>query len=434
MIILRSFDNCHSYFFFDNDIWNLTKFSNWRKGDLKKLFFIVIMLCFACSAKTQLINCTFDKPVITIHFGSGDIHDLNTSSLVNYDRVGSYCPTDGHYTYTSYTSDCFRGDWWRVTEDHTPGDVDGNMMLVNSSYRTGSFFTTTLEGLKGGATYEFSVWIMNVCKPSDKCPYPLLPNLSFRLQTLSGNFMAQFGTGEVSRRESPQWTQFRAPFKLPASETTLLLTMVNSAPGGCGNDFALDDIVIRECIKKPPVSSVTPKQSAAAKKQPVTVKQAPKKSTPPPEAKEVQSKPKDKPQSSTANLNPVKIERSKVLPPPPPVLTTRTNSLVKTIETGAGQVTLNLYDNGEIDGDTVSIYHNNKLVVSRARLSQKPITVNIDVNAEEPHHEVVMVAENLGSIPPNTSVMIVTAGSKRYQVYISSTEQKNAKVVFDLKE
>jgi len=31
-------------------------------------------------------------------------------------------------------------------------------------------------------------------------------------------------------------------------------------------------------------------------------------------------------------------------------------------------------------------------------------------------------------------VMIVTAGSKKYQVYISSTEQKNAKVVFDLKE
>jgi hypothetical protein len=47
---------------------------------------------------------------------------------------------------------------------------------------------------------------------------------------------------------------------------------------------------------------------------------------------------------------------------------------------------------------------------------------------------VVMVAENLGSIPPNTSVMIVTTGSKKHQVYISSTEQKNAKIVFDLKE
>jgi hypothetical protein len=45
-----------------------------------------------------------------------------------------------------------------------------------------------------------------------------------------------------------------------------------------------------------------------------------------------------------------------------------------------------------------------------------------------------MVANNLGAIPPNTSLMIVTAKDKRYQVYITSTEQQNAKVVIDLKE
>jgi hypothetical protein len=69
-----------------------------------------------------------------------------------------------------------------------------------------------------------------------------------------------------------------------------------------------------------------------------------------------------------------------------------------------------------------------------ARLSQKPLTVRIAVDNDHPHHELIMVAENLGSIPPNTSLMIITAGSKRYQVFISSTEQKNAKVIFDLKE
>jgi len=45
-----------------------------------------------------------------------------------------------------------------------------------------------------------------------------------------------------------------------------------------------------------------------------------------------------------------------------------------------------------------------------------------------------MVADNLGTIPPNTSVMIITTPSKRYEVFISSSEQKNAKVVFDLKK
>jgi hypothetical protein len=95
---------------------------------------------------------------------------------------------------------------------------------------------------------------------------------------------------------------------------------------------------------------------------------------------------------------------------------------------------VNLFDNGEIDGDTVSIYHNNRLIVSKALLSQKAVTVNININKGQPHHELVMVAENLGSIPPNTALMIVSAGSKKHEVFISSTKQKNAKVVLDLKQ
>jgi hypothetical protein len=52
----------------------------------------------------------------------------------------------------------------------------------------------------------------------------------------------------------------------------------------------------------------------------------------------------------------------------------------------------------------------------------------------DPHHELIMVAENLGSIPPNTSLMIITAAKQRFQVFISSSEQKNAKIAIDLKE
>jgi hypothetical protein len=116
-----------------------------------------------------------------------------------------------------------------------------------------------------------------------------------------------------------------------------------------------------------------------------------------------------------------------------PILT-RENPIVKQIETGSGEMKINLYDNGEIDGDTVSIYHNNVLIISRAGLSDKPIHFQVKVDAMHPHHELVMVANNLGSIPPNTSVMIITISNKRYEVHISSSEQKNAKVVIDLKE
>ncbi|MBD0366273.1 MAG: hypothetical protein ICV53_09255, partial [Flavisolibacter sp.] len=118
----------------------------------------------------------------------------------------------------------------------------------------------------------------------------------------------------------------------------------------------------------------------------------------------------------------------------PLILRERANPLIKRIEAEAGEIKINLYDNGEIDGDTVSIYHNNELIVANAGLSQKPITIRLTLDRTQPHHELVMVANNLGSIPPNTSLMIVTIKDKRYEVFISSTEQKNAKVVIDLKE
>ena len=385
------------------------------------LFYIVFQ------AKAQLATWTFKEPVIRIHFGTGNVSDMNTVMPYHYERVGSSCPTDGHYTYTSYTSDCFRGDWFTLTEDHTPGDADGNIMLVNSSYNEGSFFSTGLNGLKGGTTYEFSVWMMNVCKISDKCPYPLLPNIAILLQTLSGKTIAQFGTGEVARQHAPAWKQYRAIFKTPSTETSLNLIMVNNSPGGCGNDFALDDITMRERIL-PPVSSVAPKKTAG-KKAAGSSKTGTEKIT----AANYNGKDGNRSKRQDANHPGDKTDRP-IFPPPPPFLVTRTNSLIKQFETEAGEIRLDLYDNGEIDGDTVSIYHNNVLLVSHARLSQKPITFRVDVNAANPYHELVMVAENLGSIPPNTSVMIITAGSKRYKVYISSTEQKNAKVVLNLKE
>ncbi|MGK2862983.1 MAG: hypothetical protein ACSLE0_13700, partial [Chitinophagaceae bacterium] len=89
---------------------------------MKKLLFLMLMLSFVYQAEAQLLNCTLKKPVITIDFGSGIVRDVNTALLSNYKRVGNYCPTDGHYTYTPYTSDCFRGDWFTITEDHTVGD------------------------------------------------------------------------------------------------------------------------------------------------------------------------------------------------------------------------------------------------------------------------------------------------------------------------
>ena len=120
--------------------------------------------------------------------------------------------------------------------------------------------------------------------------------------------------------------------------------------------------------------------------------------------------------------------------PVPEVIEKRDNPIIKTISTEPAEMLLQLYDNGQIDGDTISIYHNNVLLVSKARLSETPVSMKIKVDEENPYHELVMVAENLGSIPPNTSLMIITANGKRHEVFISSSEQKNAKLVINLKE
>lgn len=114
----------------------------------------------------------------------------------------------------------------------------------------------------------------------------------------------------------------------------------------------------------------------------------------------------------------------------PKPLASRENELVKTIIVNSNEVSVNIYDNGTIDGDTVSVYLDKKLVVSRQLLTTKAISFKIELDETRDVHELVMVAENLGTIPPNTSLMVVKAGDKQYEVRISSTEQKNAVVVF----
>jgi hypothetical protein len=119
----------------------------------------------------------------------------------------------------------------------------------------------------------------------------------------------------------------------------------------------------------------------------------------------------------------------KKMVPVPDVIKSRSNPLVKTIITNLPDIKVELYDNGEIDGDTITVYDNNAVIAWKKRLTDKPVTLNIKADANITSHEFVMVADNLGSIPPNTALMIITTGGKRYQLFISSDKQKNAKVI-----
>lgn len=108
----------------------------------------------------------------------------------------------------------------------------------------------------------------------------------------------------------------------------------------------------------------------------------------------------------------------------------RNSNLIKTIEVDSGSFRVDLYDNGAIDGDSISLFFNGKLLLSHKRLSDKAITLTLKIDEQRQMNELVMYAENLGEIPPNTALMVVTDGDNRYEVRISSDLQQSGVIRF----
>lgn len=114
----------------------------------------------------------------------------------------------------------------------------------------------------------------------------------------------------------------------------------------------------------------------------------------------------------------------------PQALRDKSNVLVQEIKVDSGTVKIEFYDNGQIDGDTISVYVNDRSVVFKQLLRTQPVSMTLQVDSKRAVQDVVMVGENLGTIPPNTALMIVTANNKRFQLYLTADEKKNALVRF----
>ena len=104
--------------------------------------------------------------------------------------------------------------------------------------------------------------------------------------------------------------------------------------------------------------------------------------------------------------------------------------LVPLIHVDTGDIRLDFYDNGAVDGDSISVMVNNNMIVSHQHLSTKPITTYVKIDLNNRYQHIKMIAENLGPIPPNTALLIITAGTKRYRLFLSSTENNTASVRF----
>ena len=116
----------------------------------------------------------------------------------------------------------------------------------------------------------------------------------------------------------------------------------------------------------------------------------------------------------------------------PAELESRPTKDIQVLQVKGDKIKVELYDDGEIDNDIVSVYFNKNLIVGNKSLTAKAYTFNVDLVAGKTN-ELVLYADNLGSIPPNTALMIITDGFSRYEVRLSADLKNNASVRFELK-
>jgi hypothetical protein len=229
-------------------------------------------------------------------------------------------------------------------------------------------------------------------------------------------------------------------------EGTFTSVNVNNNNSDCGggrvylekvpeSDFYKEDFV-KEYEKK----KATPPATVPKNDKPV-VKTTPKPKVDPPVKSNIK---KDTVRSTRPPIvkkdEPKKINTDGIKPPVsdpkkpiPKELKERENKLAKIIQAEGDEIVIELYDNGQIDDDTVTIYHNNQAVAWKKRLCHQPITIKIKVDPAKPRNEFIMVADNLGRIPPNTALMVISVGKQRHELFVTSTEQKNAMVIIECK-
>ena len=98
------------------------------------------------------------------------------------------------------------------------------------------------------------------------------------------------------------------------------------------------------------------------------------------------------------------------------------------IDVENSSIKIELYDNGQIDYDSVSLFFNNKRILPKTKLDHRAIRLTIDLDASLQDNELSMFAENLGMIPPNTAALVIYDGKKRYETLLTSDLSKSATI------
>lgn len=220
---------------------------------VKRIIYAVIMAMVCQTSWAQLCQGSLGDPIVNITFGSGSNPGSPLpAAATGYQYLAVDCPNDGQYAVRNRTENCYQ-TWHTLNGDHT-GDPGGYFMLVNATFQPSAFYLDTVDLYCSNTVYEFAAWAMNMMRFATCAGNPtILPNLTFRIERTDGTLIQDYDTGDIPIVSTPTWNQYGFFFTAPPGENRVVLRILNNAPGGCGNDIAIDDITFRPC--GPQVSS-----------------------------------------------------------------------------------------------------------------------------------------------------------------------------------
>ncbi|MEP7371890.1 MAG: hypothetical protein ABI675_00790 [Chitinophagaceae bacterium] len=143
------------------------------------------------------------------------------------------------------------------------------------------------------------------------------------------------------------------------------------------------------------------------------------------------SLPAQKNKMTSVSAPPVIKAAPKVIPPSVAAeIASRKTEIIRNIFFQSDSLMLTLYDNGQVDGDTVSVVVNDKVIIARQGLTTTAATTTLYTNKVPGDSlKLIMYAENLGSIPPNTGLLIIQDGNEKYQIRFEGDFQKNSAII-----
>ncbi|MCK4440696.1 MAG: hypothetical protein KAU90_01730, partial [Sulfurovaceae bacterium] len=153
---------------------------------------------------------------------------------------GSTNVNDGEYAIVQHPKPDASGfSTWSKQGDHT-GNPNGRMMVINASLQPDEFFRKTYT-IVPHANMTIDLWILNVVKHRSNI---IRPNISFKLEDMNGNQVGDIvTTGDIPENE--KWNHYILSIN-PQENRQIQVVLSNNAPGGGGNDLALDDIRVTQ--------------------------------------------------------------------------------------------------------------------------------------------------------------------------------------------